>query len=374
MYQINIRLWSITDDLGWRQNRKSFAAEFCQVWIWGKCVFFFNQPPLASSVCGPLLSPSLPSYLPSTSSSLACGPLFPWPLLYQRPLWSSRLSVFSLSPPKVPSALHRGGRFYIQQGWKGFIFGLDGFILCACACVGGSFYFRGGEMKKKKISQGRPCYADRPVSPIPHLHSSAEWKRSLSPLLPLMYKWVHLVFIREAMERTGRLRDREEVSLREPRWCNDNHLFIIKTGATLLKYKCRVIDGWWAVLLLCSFGDLNDSSDWDVLPVQEWVEMNVFAYPAYLGLSALWAVCASFDPQTRTYILKNTTPPAGVCLAASLPHIEFRACMGFPPPRLLQSSAANICFQTSSRSSTGNFYLQSAFPYGLLVYVSTVQK
>lgn len=50
-------------------------------------------------------------------------------------------------------------------------------------------------MRKKKISQGRSCYADRPVSPIPHLHSSAEWKRFLSPLLPLMYKWVHLVFI-----------------------------------------------------------------------------------------------------------------------------------------------------------------------------------
>lgn len=136
----------------------------------------------------------LPPYLSHLLT--CCGPLFPSPLLYQRPLWSSRLSVFSLFPPKVPSALHRGGRFYIEKGWKGFIFRLNGFILCACVCVRGSFYFRGEKWIKKKNSQGRRCYADRPLSAILHLHSSAEWKRFLSPLLRLMYKWVHLVFIR----------------------------------------------------------------------------------------------------------------------------------------------------------------------------------
>lgn len=57
--------------------------------------------------------------------------------------------------------------------------------------------------------------------------------------------------------------------------------------------------------------------------------MNAFAYTVYLGSSALCGVCASFDPQTRTCILKSTTPPAGVCLAASLPHIQFQACIGF---------------------------------------------
>lgn len=145
-----------------------------------------------SSVCGQHLSllwfPS-PCSFALDPCALACA--------LSEPLWSCSLSVFR---PSVPVDLHSTAPATFSR--KGFLSdSIPSWCVhvCGSVCiieVCGSFYLR--ELFKL-VWQERLCFADHPVSVISHLRSSAKWKDGrlwfLSPLLPLIYKWIHLVFM-----------------------------------------------------------------------------------------------------------------------------------------------------------------------------------
>lgn len=165
------------------------------------CVNFHCLP----AQCVAHVSPSSPSSFALDPRALFCA--------LSEPLWSCSLSVFR---PLVPIDLHSASPCNIQQKQPFFLTqSLCALCMCVCMCVCagvvlsmievcGSFYLR--ELLQL-VWQERPCYADHPVSVISHLRNSAEWKYGrlwfLSPLLPLIYKWIHLVFMRRLVGGTA---------------------------------------------------------------------------------------------------------------------------------------------------------------------------
>lgn len=121
--------------------------------------------------------------------------LVPSPVPYQSPfgievyLYSGLVSpLTSIAQPLQHSAEKA---LFLTQSLCGVCVGLCMIEVCGSCCL---------RELLKLVWQARLCYADHPVSVISHLCNSAEWKygmiRFLSPLLPLIYKWIHLVFMR----------------------------------------------------------------------------------------------------------------------------------------------------------------------------------
>lgn len=223
--------------------------------------------------------------------------------------------------------------------------------VCVCArwrCVGHSLW----KKLLRRVWQERLCYADHPVSVIPHLHSSAEWKYSrlwfLSPLLPLIYKWIHLVFMRGLLNKLAAAWSRVSSS-----WhllCQKQGLvnkWIISVLFFFLKQKLWFwINANDARLIVYYYFLLND---WNILLLQGKAEMNIFVY-TFEFLSA-WGVCASFDLQTHAHTNthihteEHNRPRAFVC--------ESRL--------LISNSVRASVFRCSGIASTSKCYCKYLF-------------
>lgn len=151
-----------------------------------------NPSEKTRAVCDIVLC--LPAQCVVSLSLLICfRPLCPLLCLIRAPLVLQPICILAPCPCWPPQHSN------IQQ--KSLSFQLNPSEVCVLVglCmieVYGSFYLR--ELLKL-VWQERLCYADHPVSLISHLRNSAEWTDSrlwfLSPLLYLIYKWKHLIFM-----------------------------------------------------------------------------------------------------------------------------------------------------------------------------------
>lgn len=146
-----------------------------------------------------LLAKCVAHVFPSFGIALALHLLWnlvPSPVPYQSPfgpaihLYSGHLSLLTSTAQPLQHSAEKP--FFLTQF-------LRGMFMCGGSCMiemCGSFFLR--ELLKL-VWQECLCYADHPISVISHLCNSAEWKDDklwfLSPLLALIYKWIHLVFM-----------------------------------------------------------------------------------------------------------------------------------------------------------------------------------